>query len=284
MDNEKRPIHSTAPDQKTTSLSAKEEYEQLRAQSKKLKKRMIAVFAILLVAILALLATVLILDSLNQPQIGIPDGTYQFEPTYQGDIMENAEYLGKDRLVYYYENPNGDGLRLGITEENKDTFDLSVQFLCDWLDTIVAGDASAYNNFFTEQYWIENEKEGNMKKTYFSPQMIYDIDLFYQSQTSENGEKRVTYKLEYHILHNDGTFRKDIGSRMSRTQYVTVREVDEDTYLIDELRTVYPVVQKEPISITAVLLVFGGVAVIIGSVVFAVLSIRSKKKKVKEHA
>ena len=119
MDQEKKKIASSEVDANEKKLSDREEYERLRAQSKKLKKRMLAVFAVLLAAILLLFGIVTILDSLSEPQSSQRDYNYRFEPTYQGDIMENAEYLGQNRVVHYCENPDGNGLKQGITEELK---------------------------------------------------------------------------------------------------------------------------------------------------------------------
>ena len=62
--------------------------------------------------------------------------------------------------------------------------------------------------------------------------MIYDIRIqpYYSEETGEN-----TYLVEYRILKNNGTFRNDIGSKVSRAQLYTLVEEDGD-YRIKSIR------------------------------------------------
>ena len=261
------------------ALSAREQYELLQKESKELRKKMLKAGIILVAVLAAIFCLVLLMDFINQPTAEIPEDFYRFEAPYQGNIMENAAYLGKDRLVYYRDNPSENGLREAITEENKGNFDAGVLFLCSWLDTIIAGDAQGYNACFSEQYWKENEADDVLPKTAFNPQMLYDINLTYYSVASENGEKLTTYKVEYRILQNDGTFRRDIGSGVSREQRVTVRVRNDGTAIIEKLVTVYGLRENTVIEAWHVLVALGVVGV--GVATFFVIK---KKRKVKSNA
>ncbi|MBQ9805412.1 MAG: hypothetical protein IJW49_02730 [Clostridia bacterium] len=271
----------TGSDEKHTDtereLSDLERYELLQAQSKALKKKMLKAACVILSALVLIFVAVLVLNYINRPTVGIPDDFYQFSAPYQGNIMENAAYLEKDRLVYYCPNSSGEGIRHAVTEENRTEFDAGVLFVCEWLDTIIQGDANAYNQCFSEQYWKENEAEGNLKKTSFNPQMLYNIKLTYYSVAGENGEKLVTYKLEYMILQNDGTFRRDIGSGVSREQRVTVRVRDDGSAVIEKLVTVYELRENIVISVTDMLIVIGSVLVLTVVVILVKKKLDRKK-------
>lgn len=256
--------------------SAREQYELLQKESKALKKKMLKAGIVLLAALAFIFCVVLLMDYINSPTAEIPEDFYSFEAPYQGNIMENTAYLGKDRLVYYRDNASGNGLREAITEENKANFDTGVLFLCSWLDTIIAGDAQGYNACFSEQYWKENKADDIYPKTSFNPQMLYDINLSYHSVSSENGDALKTYVVEYRILQNDGTFRRDIGSGVSREQRVTVRVRNDGTAIIEKLVTVYGLREDIVIETWHVLVVLGVVG--IGVVAFFVVK---KKRKVK---
>ena len=57
-------------------------------------------------------------------------------------------------------------------------------------------------------------------------QRLYDINLYKVDERYEDGYAVYIFKLDYKILKNNGTFRKDISSSTSRTKtiYVTNRE------------------------------------------------------------
>lgn len=263
-------------------LTDLEKYELLREQSKALKKNMLKAVGVILAVLLLIFISVLVLNYINRPTIGIPEDFYQFSAPYQGNIMENTAYLEKDRLVYYCPNASGDGIRYAITDENRTDFDAGVLFVCKMLDTVIQGDANAYNQCFSDQYWKANEAEGNLKKTAFNPQMLYNIKLTYHSVASENGEKLVTYRLEYMILQNDGTFRRDIGSGISREQRVTVRVRDDGSAIIEKLVTVYELQDGVVVGVVPVLIVIGSVLVLVAVVIIVKKKIDKKKVLTKE--
>jgi hypothetical protein len=157
----------------------------------------------------------------------------EFSPTYQGDIMEYKKYLDLDRSVKYCADPSGYGMTQAITEENQKDFDAGVLFLRDYIQTIVAGDAEAYNACFSEAYFEHNDPQKS-----FTPQMVYGSVITYLSEQTDGDSKLVTYKLEYMIFENDGSFRRDILSNASREQRVTLRLTPSGQITIEKLITV----------------------------------------------
>jgi len=227
----------TENNEKNPRRAEETEYESVRRQSKKINRRLLVILACALIALVLLLVLVSVLDrALHRDNfIGVSDGTYEFCTTYPGDIMEYAPYLELDRQIDYCDIPSGYGLTQSITEENRKEFDAKVLFLYDYLQTVIAGDAATYNTFFNETFFEDNEK-----KTAFSPQMLYNMKITYSMvETADNGDKLVTYILEYMIYQNDGTFRTDVGSDASRPQHVTLRVGADGTILIEKIVTIY---------------------------------------------
>ena len=207
-------------------------YEELRVRSGKMKKRLLIVIAAVIGAIFLLVGVTALIGSMTDGRENpFPDVEgNEFYPTYQGDIMQNKGYLELDREVDY---DNSYGLTQSINEENREEFDLTVLFLCDYLQTIIAGDANAYNACFNETYFKSVKPMGA-----FSPQMLYDMKIVYQSEEEgEKGARLITYRLEYMIYRNDGTFRRDVGSDAMRPQFVTLRVSADGSIAIERLLT-----------------------------------------------
>ena len=195
----------------------KKSYEELLNASKKMKKKILLVLGgivALLLVLFLLVEGIGLLTTLLQEE---PEGEYYFYPTYEGNIMENPEYLDLDRSVVYAENASGYGVSTSITEENREEFDEYVLFLYDYLQTIIAGDEEAYNACFTYDYLNEY---GEQKS--FSPQMLYDMRIALYGKEGSDADLRVTYQLDYCFYQNDGTFRRDVGSGASRPVYVVL--------------------------------------------------------------
>ena len=215
----------------------RERYETMRLQSEKMKKKLLCIIVGVLAVIALLIAVIFFVDwiQLQKDRPEIPDLDITFYPPYEGDIMENEEYLGLNRNVMYCDNPSGYGLTMSVTDENREEFDANVLFLCDYVQTIIDGDCDAYNSFFNETYFKENDPKED-----FSQQMVYNIKLRYYTQESKD---LITYRLEYMIRRNDGTFRRDIGSDASRPQYLTLRVSEDGQISIERLNTEYNVLK-----------------------------------------
>jgi hypothetical protein len=102
------------------------------------------------------------------------------------------------------------------------------------MQTIIKGDAVAYNKMFNAKYFEDNEP-----KDAFSQQMLHEIKIRFLSESKEGEERLITYRLEYMIHRNDGTFRRDVGSDASRPQDITVRVGTDGKILIERLVTIY---------------------------------------------
>ena len=205
-------------------------------QTRRMKKRILIVGAAVLAVLLLLFLTLWLVDHLANRNAGAPDGDYEFYPPYDGDIMENEEYLELNRMIDYCNDPQGYGLRQSITEENEEEFDASVIFLRDYLQTVIAGDASAYNAYFNNVYF-----EDNQPKTAFYQQMLYNMVIYYEStEKQDGGDSLTTYRLEYMIYRNNGSFHADVGSDAILPRHVTLRISPDGTIKIEGIRTSYP--------------------------------------------
>ena len=207
--------------------------EAMQKQSQKLKKRILLILGCVVGGIVVLFALVMLLELwLGKGKDRLPEYDGTFYPPYEGDIFENPQYMSLDRQMYYCEDPNGDGLRQAITEENMTEFDTNIAFLYVYLQSIMMGDEDIYNAYFNENYYQSSEP-----KTAFNPQMLYDIQIRYNQETAEGADKLVTYALSYKIYRNDGSFRRDIGSDSSRTQLITLRVTAAGEISIEKLVT-----------------------------------------------
>ncbi len=212
------------------------QYEAMRARSEKMKKRMLLILAVAVAAIVLLSLAVLLIEQLTKTQPPeITDGEYEFFAPYSGDILQNKEYLSLDRYVKYCETATGQGQTLTVDPENTEAFDANVRFLYGYLQTVIAGDSEAYNRCFNETYFQNVEPIGD-----FSQQMLHEITIYYHTtQTEADGSKLVSYRLEYMIHRNDGTFRRDVGSDAIRPQMVYLRVTADGEISIEGLVTQY---------------------------------------------
>lgn len=211
----------------------KREKEELRARSLRLRKRLIPILSIsLAVLILVPLILVLVLENLQKDPsyepVDYPE--YNFDPVYDGNILEYDLYLGYNREVVYYDNLQGYGTPQILTEE---TAEPHFKLLYDYIQSIITGDERLYNSFFNETYFKSHDNQDP-----FEQQMLYDITIYhYSTENLEDGDTLNTYQVDYMILKNNGTFRRDIGSNMIRSQYLVVREEHDGTVSIEDLVT-----------------------------------------------
>ena len=205
---------------------------QMQEKSKKMKKKLFLILGSVGFVTVALFSIII---AINGPENSPKNSqnsvhTYQdsefYEP-YEGNILDNKEYLGLDRKVYY---SDGSGMETSIEEDNITSFDRSVLFLHYYIQTIIAGDHEAYNACFNDAYYAQNAPKGK-----FNPQMLYGAKITFSSRTNDNADILITYKLEYMIHRNDGTFRRDILSDASLPQYITLRIDSQSSILIEKI-------------------------------------------------
>ena len=217
------------------------EKEEAHARSLQMRKKALPILATCLgVMIVIPLVLVIVLSIINkEPEyelVELPE--YQFCKPYNGNILEYEEYLAKDREIYYWESSEEYGMQYTVTDAHEDA---KLRFLYQYLQTIIQGDFHTYNSYFNSVYYQTSEPKSN-----FAQQMLYDIKLFYESaETEQNGERLITYRVEYKIMQNNGTFRTDIGSDMMRAQYLTLHEYSNGSILIEKLLTARTVVEKK---------------------------------------
>ncbi len=216
-------------------LIEKEKYDQLKTRSKKAKKRLLIALIVILGVIALMIAAVAVLEKrVSDQPIDEPTYNYVFYSPYDGDILQNEDYIGLDRELDYCDDPSGLGRTVSVNEENRLSFDASVLFFCDYLDTLVYGNATAYNRLFHESYFAKHERVSE-----FNPQMIYDPLLVFVNEEKDEMDRLVTYQLTYKIYRNDGSFRRDVGSDAARPQNITLRVSANGNISIVDILTIH---------------------------------------------
>ena len=212
--------------------------ENKKNNKRSLKRDMLLAFAVTGGVLLLLLALVSALEQKtsagNQSETG--DYQYKFSDEYITDIEEflaDEDYIAKDRTIYYYNASLG--TTVGIAEGQYQDYGQCVELLCEMVESIIAGNATAYNQCFSELYFTKEEPQDE-----FSMQKLYDIVIgTYSEETVTKDGKTYTeyiYTLEYKIRRNNGSLRDDMGSNGSRTQYLLISN-REGTLLIDGIYT-----------------------------------------------
>lgn len=224
-------------DQQNQSFA--EQAEQAREASRRLKRKMIVVIVCLVAFAVIAIPLIRVLDNLtvgNDPAETQgpslrPNGNF-FDPDYDCNIMQDPEYLDLNRRFYHYDERSG--LMEELTEKNKSNYGEGAVVLCNMLDAVIAGNADAYNELFSENYYAKHDPEAP-----FTMQRIYDVKLTKVSETTVAGEKgkytQYEYEVEYKIRRNDGTFRTDIGQDESKKQYFILSDSTSDAVLIDQI-------------------------------------------------
>ncbi len=157
-----------------------------------------------------------------------------YTPDYSEDIFKDTYYMGLDRGIYYCDP--GTGVTVEIIKNEYDNYNDAVKLMYDFINYIIAGDAESYNACFSESYYQDGE---NQKKEAFTMQKLYNIKITKIAETvsDSTGVSKYVYTLEYMIRQNNGTFRTDVGSDASRTQYITITDTSGKP-LIDSINNV----------------------------------------------
>ena len=169
----------------------------------------------------------------NAENLTYPDAKYDWgEADFDYDIMQDEEYLKKNRVVMY--EILSQGVSTSLNADNVEEYGEAVTVLYNMIQYIICGDTDSYNRLFTSSYLKENGEQER-----FSMQQLYDIKLTRvdSEQVTENG-KTVNYQkfyVEYKIRSNNGTYRKDIGDDESRKRVVTLCDRDDGKMLIDQV-------------------------------------------------
>lgn len=225
-----------------TPNSFDEQAAKAREASRRLKRNMLIVIVGMIVFALIAIPLIDLIDGSNRDRSDgelvtspRPNSVIYFDPDYDYDIMKDAEYLGKDRAIYYCD------MLSGITEALDDTtiyeYGDALPVLKKMIDCIIAGDADGYNKLFSSNYFAI---EGREPEEPFTMQQVYDIlftKVAVSEKSTENGKKYTQYEfeVEYKIHKNNGTFRTDIGHDESRKQYFVLSDSTTEHVLIDQI-------------------------------------------------
>lgn len=200
----------------------------------RLKRRIILVFVGTCVLLVLTYGAVSLAERMlyGSPQDENYSSSYIFfDSDYEMNIYDDAEYMDLNRYITFSDGVISTALDEGEYAEQ----DEDVRFMIGYIQSIIAGDAETYNACFSEQYYTQNKPLDR-----FTMQKLYEIKLTRaETQTVENGEGEYTthgYIVEYMIRHNNGTFRRDLGSDSIRAQYLVISD-REGTWKIDNTIT-----------------------------------------------
>ena len=206
---------------------------------KKNKKILLAIVASILGLILILSLTVAILNKIIEKREAEKEAAgidYNFYPAdFDENIYDDPDFmeLMKGDFLSYCDSSTN--VTLGITRENAFEQGRDVQFLTDYVYTIIEGDHVAYNACFSDEYFAS----GKSPKDRFTMQKLHHIVLTKLSEESisEDGVNytKFVYSVEYCIAENNGTFRNDIGEG-SKPQYFVITD-RTGTLKIDQVIT-----------------------------------------------
>lgn len=193
------------------------------------KKKIIKAFIIIGVVIAVLFAAVKILENVAVMDDELPEFDYEFYVPAENEetnIYLDKEYMELDRALYYTDDM---GQCSGITDPEKEN-NRFVTFFWNFFDHLEKGDADSFNKLFSEELG---------KYESFGMQRVYRKNVTYMNEGKvDENTYYMTFCVTYCIMKNDGSFRRDIGSDMSRTQYMTVYYNNSKEWIAD-VTTVY---------------------------------------------
>ncbi len=224
-------------DRMRKTIRPKESREAKFADKMKLKKRLLIVMVSVLAVIFVLFIISFAIDKYYDKKDSVDNAPidYDFYPAdYEEYIYNDTEYnkLIENGFIYYKDSATG--LTFGIDRESVSEHGEEAIFIVEYIYSIINGDVTEYNGFFSDTYYESNEKHGN-----FTMQKLYEVNIAKETAEpiTENGNNYTKYMfvLEYKIFKNNGTFRNDIGDG-SKKQYITVTDRDGEL-LIDSITT-----------------------------------------------
>lgn len=220
------------------------------------------------------------LEDFLYEEVNVGNSILPYEPDFNENIFEDEDYLDLDRNIYYTESSTG--MTVSIDESNYSKYSDAVVFMFEYINSIIGGQTNFYNNCYNDLYI-----QAVGKQSEFTMQKLYDIEfcILHTGTDSASGKDYVKLWLDYKIMENNITLRNDIGSNVSRRQYITlVKEKNEenDLYKIQavEYENVKP--EKTLILSRAIALLVVAVAVIASATAVIVVMIVRKKKRKKQ--
>ncbi len=203
-----------------------------KAERSKQKKKIIIISVVLLLALLLCVGAIALLEGAGDRGEGyeaIPpvDPSKLHETKKEGfDIMEYDEYLALDRTVYL--SNKGTGVTISVSDDESGKYGDGFEVMYAVLKMINEGDNDGYNEL------MGNKK---LKKDDFTQQQIYDIivEMYSEEKKSEGtlSYDEVIYKVKYKIHENNGTYRNNITSDVSRPQYFVINNSSGEFSVVD---------------------------------------------------
>lgn len=194
------------------------------------KKKIIKGFIIICVVLLLMFIVMKILEKVDESNFETPELDYEFYVPLEDEetnIYLDKAYMAKDRILYYTDEM---GQTWHITEESSNS-SIGVTFFSLYFKYLELGDEESLNELLSDKL----EKYGD-----FTMQRVYAKEVkFLNSEKIDDQTYSITYSLDYNIMKNDGSFRRDIGSDMSRTQYVTVNYNNDGDVWIEDIKNEY---------------------------------------------
>lgn len=223
------------------SIQTQESIVPVKDPGKKLKKRIIIVmicmvaFAVIAIPLISLLEKVSSDGGNTETVYQTPVAGNFAEPDYDYNILLDDEYRKLDRTIDYTDAQSG--VMYKLDSKNLDSFGEPVGVMHDLIQTIIMGNHDAYNELFSETYFVSHRPEGE-----FTMQQLYDIELIKIDETGKtdaNGKTytETTFEVKYKIRLNNGTYRTDIGHDEAKAQVFVLSSGKGRETLIENLYT-----------------------------------------------
>ena len=200
----------------------------------KRKEKKIVIAILIAMAVIVLISIPVLISGISSPD-NTSETTlliYFSEPNWGEDIFDDPEYLGKDRLVWVkHDGTITRGIDIS-SESDRSNEGAAVNFMFDFIEAQIMGDAESYNACFSEEYLSKHGMQDA-----FTMQKIYDISLeqYGNRITLDGGGYRHVFILSYKILENNGTLRTDMGSMCERPLNIEVIEGSDGTFKINQM-------------------------------------------------
>lgn len=224
------------------NMSLEEQSRQARESTRRLKRNMLIVLAVLVVFAIVGIPVINLLDRLQsssgeEETVHRPPSSIIFAtPNYDYDIMEDMDYLQLNRRIYHCDDRTG--MTEELTDKNLQAYGSAAVVLRSYINAVIAGDADALNALFSANYYLRHDPESP-----FTMQRLYDIKLTKVAEEDKllDGRRytQYEYQVEYKIRLNDGTFRTDIGHDESKKQYFILSDSVTGEVLIDQILNYY---------------------------------------------
>ena len=221
MEEQKKPEASgTEPEKRSLSDYVPEK----RKTDKKKAKTVVIVLAVLFVLLLGLniLSSMDLGDKFKglfgletEAETKRPASILFYVPDYGENILDDPEYLSLNHFISYTENS-----ATSMLPEDTDfaSYGEGLALLNECFQAAIRGDDDGFNACFSDAYFEEHPAI-----TEFTMQRIYDIEITLLSSTLlyENTPEetmRYEYRVAFKIQKNNGTFRWDFGSDVSKPE------------------------------------------------------------------